>query len=108
MRRNTISREILLVTASSFAQREFCEKDSAETTNNLSYAEQLEIACWNGLFIELFPEIMNESPNEEKIYLWEVVMSDSYLKLSLGSCNPEFEKIFTIDPSEFLTEKELN
>lgn len=35
-------------------------------------------------------------------------MRNSYLKLSLGSFNPEFEKEFTIDPAAFLNEEAMN
>lgn len=72
MRPNSFSREILLVTRSSFAQRQFCEKDSPEGTDSLAPAEQLEVACWNGLLSELLPEIMTDSPRAEKIYIWRL------------------------------------
>jgi hypothetical protein len=93
---------------SSFARQEFCEKNLPEGTNHLAPAEQLEVACWNGLLNDLLPEIMNQSSCTDKIYLWQVEARTSHLKLSMGSCDPEFEKEFTIDPSMFLKEKKMN
>ena len=108
MKPNSFTREILLVTTSSFSQRQFCEKDSHDESSHVAPAEQLEAACWNGLLNELLPEIMNDSSCDEKIYLWQVEMRGSYLRLSLGASNPDFETQFTIDPAISICEKEMN
>src|SRR5437773_7575832 len=72
MKPNSFTQEILLVTTSSFSQMPFCARDSKDKSSHLSPAEQLEAACWNGLLSEVLPEIMQDSPCAEKIYLWQV------------------------------------
>jgi len=91
MKPHSFKREILLVTTSSLSNRQFCEKDSQEKNANLSPAERLEAACWNGVLYEILPEIMHDLPSGEKIYLWQVEMKQSCLKLNIGTVNPEFE-----------------
>ena len=108
MKPHSFSREILLVTTNSFSKREFSEKDPQDKGRHLCPSEQLEAACWNGMLDELLPEIKHDSPCEEKIYLWQVETRSSYLRLSLGASNPDFEMRFTIDPNVFIYEKEMN
>ena len=108
MRPISFSREILVVTTSSFAQKELCERDSRDESSQLTPTEQLEAACWNGLLNELLPEIMIDFGCDEEIYLWQVETSSSYLRLSLGALNPDFTSDFTIDPHILLHEKEMN
>ena len=108
MKPNPIIKEILLVTTTSFSQRQLCEIDVTERNNYLTPAEQLEVACWNGLVDELLPEIMQKSSDGEKLFLWSVEMRKSYLRLSLGACSPILEKCFTIDPHIFLTQQEMS
>src|SRR5215470_4165905 len=108
MKPSSPSREILLVTTNSFSSRQFCDRDPQDKGCSLSPAEQLEAACWNGLLNEIVPEITHHSDAEEKIYLWQVEIRTSYLKLDLGTVNPEFEVEFTIDPSVLIYRKEMN
>jgi len=108
MKPSSPSREILLVTTSSFSARQFCEKEPQDKSASLSPAERLEAACWNGLLNEIVPEIMDDTDGEEKIYLWQVETRSSYLKLNLGTVNPEFEVEFTIDPNVLIYRKEMN
>ena len=108
MKLNSLTREILFVTTTSFSQRQFCEKDLQDKSSHLSPAEQLEAACWNGILDEVLPEIMQDSPCGEKIYLCQVEMRSSCLKLSLGASSPDFETQFTIDAAIFIYQKEMN
>src|SRR5204862_7402559 len=106
MRPISFSREILVVTTSSFAQRQLCERDSRDESSHLTPTEQLEAACWNGLMSELLPEIMNDPFRKEKVFLWQVEAGSSYLRLSMGTLNPDFISDFTIDPHILLHKKE--
>ena len=108
MKPSSPSREILIVTTNSFSARQFCEKEPQDKSCSLSPAERLETACWDGLLNEIVPEIMHDSDSEEKIYLWQVEIRSSYLKLNLGTINPEFEVEFTIDPNVLIHGKEMN
>jgi len=107
MKTNSVIREILFVTTTSFSKRQLCETDAQDRSSNLAPAEQLEAACWNGLVDELLPEIMH-FPFAEKLFLWQVEMRESYLRLSMGISPPVLEKQFTLDPHNFLCRQEMN
>jgi len=108
MKPSTIIREILMMTATSFSERQLCEIDTPDRNNHLSPAEKLEAACWNGLLQELLPEIMHNPPGSEKLFLWQVEMRKCYLRLSMGVCSPVLENRLTLDPHIFLCEMEMN
>ena len=67
MKPNPIIREILLVTTTTFSKRQLCETDVQDKNSQLTPAEQLEAACWNGLVYELLPEIMQKRSDNEKV-----------------------------------------
>ena len=108
MKNNSLIREILLVTSTSFSNRQLCDTDAQDRNNNLAPAEQLEAACWNGLLDEMLPEIMHPSSSGEKFYVWQVEMRKSYLWISMGECPPVPEMHFTLDSHIFLCEQEMN
>ena len=108
MHPSSITREILMMTTTSFSKRQLCETDAEERNSHIAPAEQLEAACWNGLLYELLPEIMHKPSDGEKLYLWQIQMRKSYLRLSMGTCPPVLEKQFTLDPHIFLCNQELN
>ena len=107
MKNNSIFREILFVTTTSFSKRQLCETDAGERDSNLAPAEQLEAACWNGLVDEMLPEIMH-LPFTQKLFLWQVEMRKSYLRLSMGLSAPSLEEEYTLDPYNFLYSQEMN
>ncbi len=107
MKNNSIFREILFVTTTSFSKRQLCETDVQDRTSNLAPEEQLEAACWNGLVDEMLPETMH-LPFTQKLFLWQIEMRKSYLRLSMGLCPPVLEKQFALDPHNFLCTQEMN
>jgi hypothetical protein len=100
MKTNSTQQEILLITGTSFAERQWCEKDS-DSNKNLTQQEQMEEACANGLMQELLPEVF-ESPDNKKLYLWQMKPGFSFLQLELGEYPLAFEKELSIDPHNFL------
>jgi hypothetical protein len=107
MKNNSVFREILFVTTTSFSKRQLCETDAEERGSNLAPAEQLEAACWNGLVDEVLPETMH-FPFTQKLFLWQIEMRKSYLRLSMGLCPPFLEEEYTLDPYNFLYSQEMN
>jgi hypothetical protein len=107
MKNNSIFREILFVTTTSFSKRQLCETDAMERDRNLAPAEQLEAACWNGLVDEVLPETMH-LPFTQKLFLWQIETRKSYLRLSMGLCPPVLEEEYTLDPYNFLYSQEMN
>jgi hypothetical protein len=107
MKNNLIFREILFVTTTSFSKRQLCEIDAQDRVGNLAPEEQLEAACWNGLVDEVLPETMH-LPFTQKLFLWQVEMRKSYLRLSMGIRAPELEKQYALDPHNFLCKQEMN
>src|SRR5262245_58391015 len=81
MNTHSTQQEILLMTNTSFAQRQWCEKDS--DNKSLTPQEQFEEACANGLMQELLPEIF-EGPVNRKLYLWQMRPGFSFIQLEVG------------------------
>jgi hypothetical protein len=118
MKTHLIIKEILLMTTSSFSERQLRETDAQDSNPDMSPAEQLEAACWNGLLIEMLPEIMHHpsrylsgaigSSHDKKLFLWQVQTRKSYLWISMAECPPVQETWSTLDPHVFLCHQEMN
>ena len=108
MKPDSNTREVLLLTTSTFSKRQLCETDVQEKNATHTPAEQLEAACWNGLLEEVLTGITEGSSTANKIFLWQVQMEKSYLHLSMGECPPVFEKQFMLNPQIFLHEHVMN
>lgn len=108
MKSNSIIREILMMTGSSFSEKQLCEMDQQDSNSQLTAAQQLEAACWNGILHELIPEIMQSPSGGEKLFLWQVETKKCCLRLSMGACAPILENQFTLDPYLFLCSQEMN
>ena len=106
MKNNLITQEILLMTATSFSHRQLCETNPLDKNNCFSTVEQLEAACWNGLLPEMLPEVVPATGN--KLYLWQIDMRGSYLRLSMSNRPPYLERYFSLDPHIFLQAKRMN
>lgn len=99
--------EILLITNSQFAAREWAEKKE-EDKNNFTRDEKLEEACWNGLLTEMLPEIMQTSWQGKNLSLWKVQRCNSFLQIELSDSHPLFEMHTSIDPYFFVPSLLLN
>jgi len=98
MNTDIIQQEILLLTGTTFSQKQLSENDSNGERKNLSEIEKLEDACWNGLLNELLPEIITN----KKLFIWQIGNSEFSLHIEL-SRYPSADAPFSINPYYFLT-----
>ena len=101
MKTDTVNQEILLVTTTTFANKEWCEKNAQEGTHQ-SPIEHLEEACWNGLLDELLPEIIEKSVFGKSLSMWQIRQCKSFLEIELGEYPVSIENYFSLDPYSFL------
>lgn len=104
MKTNSIQQEILLNTAASFSKKDWCEKNAEEAP--VSEREQLERACWNGVFWELLPEIMTNS--RKSMCLWQINELKSFIQLDLGEYPTPKENYYSINPYVSLAARSNN
>lgn len=104
MKTNSTQQEILLMTNSSFAQKQWC-KNIDEESKNLTPEENMEEVCANGLIQELLPEAFS---NKHKMYLWQMHLGFSFVQLELGEFPLAVDKESSLDPHNFLTSLCLN
>lgn len=101
MTTNSTQQEVLLMTNSSFAEKQWATKEN-ELTNKLTPEENMEEACANGLIKELLPEIF-DSANNNKLYLWQIHPGYSFLQLQLGEFPLAIQNEFSLNPHDFLS-----
>ncbi|MFI5154208.1 MAG: hypothetical protein ACHQET_12790 [Chitinophagales bacterium] len=107
MNKKATQQEVLLLTDTSFAHRQWVEKGASEA-KQLSDREQLELACWNGILKNTLPEIDAELMTGKKLWLWLIKEANSFLELQLSDYPYPFEKWASIDPYSFLPTKSSN
>jgi len=103
---NTV--EILMFTTTSFSKRRLCEINEQEESSNLTHAEELEAACWNGLLDEMLSEIIQRHSSNNRLFIWQVETRKTFLRINIGVSLLVPEIRFTLDPHIFLSEQELN
>ena len=97
MNTDILHQEILILTGTTFSQKQLCENDVNDDTNHLSESQKLEQACWTGLLDELLPEIISN----KKLRIWQIWDSEFALQIELSEY-PANEKRFSINPHYFL------
>ena len=102
MKTKSTQQEILLMTNTSFSQRQLCEKDIPESNKYFSRTEQLEDACWNGLLDEMLPGIIEKSSSGKRLHLRQIRPAKSFLEIELCEYPLQIEQEFSIDPYAFL------
>jgi len=102
MKTNSTQQEILLMTNTSFSQRQLCEKDVSEDNKHFTRIEQLEDACWNGLLDEMLPGTIEKSSNGKRLHLRQIRPAKSFLEIELCEYSLQVEQAFSIDPYAFL------
>lgn len=99
--------EVLLVTATGFTSRAYCENNN-ESSKNLSEQEKLQDACWNGLVQDKLPEVFDPSFQPAQMYLWQLKEANHFLALEMGKYPKDIEAFYSIDPYAFLPEQHEN
>jgi hypothetical protein len=108
METNSTQQEILLMTGTSFSQRQLSDSGDPGSSKPRTEKELLEEACWNGLLKEMLPEICEEPDKGNNLYLWEIRESVSCLQLQFSQFPQTKEGYFSIDPYTFLASKSFN
>src|SRR5581483_12316885 len=108
MKTKSTQQEIILMANTTFAQTQFCEKDTPESNKNFNRTEQLENACWNGLLQELLPGVIEKSSEGKKLYLWQIRHGAFFLQIELCEHPQIIDENFSIDPQYFLQTVSLN
>ena len=101
MAQNSTQQEVLLMTGSGFANRQYSEKDSAENSKNLSQEERLKAACWNGLLKDLLPELFFMT-RDAKLFLWQMREAQHFLVLEMAEEPVNIDYYASIDPYCFM------
>ena len=99
MKNNGTQQEILLLTGTSFSQRQLCEKDEIKQAS--TDKEQLEEACWNGFIKELLPEIVQKPESGNCLFLWQIRKAESFLEIELCDTHLAIDSHTSIDPYNF-------
>jgi len=97
MKTKTINQEILLMTTTTLARREWCSKD-VRNDSAASTEDQLAEACWNGLLDELLPGIIERSASGKKLFLWQIIPCNSFLEIDLCESPAHADYELSINP----------
>jgi hypothetical protein len=92
-----INQEILLMTDTTFAKKEWCEKDG-QSNQITSTNERLEEACWNGLLNEMLPGVVQKSSTGKNLSLWQIIQRCSFLEIDLYESAVSDDQIHSINP----------
>ena len=103
MKPDIIQQEILLITGTSFSQRQLIENDAEDDRIHLSESQRLEQAIWTGLLDELLPEVITN----KELRIWQIWDSEISLQIELSEY-PSKEKRFSINAHYFLRTMEYN
>lgn len=104
MKAISTQKEILIMTGTTFVDREWCNDNITDKKSSLAKQQMFEEAdCWNGILHELLPEIPNDIYKEEKLYLWLVRQGHAFIQLELCPEPLVIEREFSLDPYLFLS-----
>ncbi|MFT3679666.1 MAG: hypothetical protein QM791_05310 [Ferruginibacter sp.] len=106
--KNSNQQEVILVTGTGFANRQYCEKDGTANLSKLSVYERLKDACWNGMLKDMLPEVFMLSDPEAKLYLWQMREALHFFALEMGEKPSEIDNYFSIDPYCFMNMQGYN
>ena len=101
MPNNSTQQEVLLITSSGFANRQYFEKDNKESFKNLSQEEKLKEACWNGMLKDILPELFFTTWHT-KLYLWQMREAQNFIALEMAEAPTEIDHYSSIDPYCFM------
>lgn len=94
--------EIILVSGSRFANRQYIEKDTTDNQQNQSREEKFREACWNGILKEILPEIFLLSGNQPGMYMWQMREAQFILAMEMAAVPTDIDLYLSIDPYYFL------
>ncbi len=108
MKNNSTQQEVLLITGSGFASRQYVEKDTTDSSKYIPPNEKLKEACWNGMIKEILPEAFFVNDPLVKLYLWEVTEGNHTIILEMENFPTGIDHFFSIDPFRFMGAQQPN
>ncbi len=109
MKNTTTQQEILLLTGTSFVNRQYNERDYSDPAQPLPPNETLKDACWNGEIRCMIPEIFQEEdPQEDPMFLWQVREANQFYALEMSEFPIGINKYMSIDPYRFIEVQVFN
>jgi hypothetical protein len=102
--------EIILVNGSTFANRQYAEKNNnpEKKDNYLSKHESLKKACWDGMLKEMIPELFFMFTPDTKLYLWQMRECENMMTLEMAEQPVNLDVYASIDPYCFMQVQEYN
>jgi len=97
-----LQQEILLVSKSEFAERQYCEKDEADQAKNISKEDKFKTACWNGMVKDMLPELFLPFGSETKMFIWQMRECKNTLTLEFAEAPADIDFFASIDPYCFM------
>ncbi|MEJ7586944.1 MAG: hypothetical protein WKI04_05225 [Ferruginibacter sp.] len=108
MKNNAAQQEVLLMTATRFASRQYSERDNPVQSADLPAKEKLKDYCWNGLLKDILPEVFLSIDPALKLYLWQLREANQFFALEMSEYPLGIDKSLSIDPYRFMEVQEYN
>lgn len=80
------------------SKRELLYKKDPTRITAYTESEKLEDACWNGMFKEWFPELVQKSSGRNSLYIWQIYTAKFLLCIQLAEQPSEMDLFYSIDP----------
>jgi len=100
---NILQQKILLLTGTTFSQRQLINRDGVNDGKDLPESEKLEKALWDGLLDELLPEVITN----RGLHLWQIWDTEYSLQVELSEY-PSRERPSSINPHYFFRTANYN
>jgi hypothetical protein len=97
-----IQQEILLLSNSTFSQRELQNSVFPKIQNGQLFGKRFEKALRNNLLDIVLPEISEKWISGKKLNLWNIRYSNAFVEIELGNHPELVERRYSIDPYEFM------
>ena len=108
MPRHSNIQEVIIVSGSRFANREYCEKNPQVNGQTPERNASLKEACWNGQLKDLLPEIFLHFTSDTKLFLWQMRECKNVVTMELAERPVELDFTTSIDPYCFMELQEYN
>ena len=103
MNTDILQQEVLLLTGTTFSQKQLSGREGKYDGNKLSEGDKLERALWDGMLDELLPEIITN----KDLHIWQIWDTEFSLQIELSEY-PSKEKRSSINPHHFLRTLKYN
>jgi hypothetical protein len=108
MPKNSYIQEVIIVSESRFANREYCEHRPELNGKKAEKNASLKEACWNGQLKDLLPEIFLHFSPDTKLFLWQMRECKNVVTMEMAERPVELDFTTSIDPYCFMELQEYN